>query len=89
MVTTLTGIAENTIVPCSTENQVYYSPPCAKQTLSLGNFSKIPPIIMEQMATVVSAGMPRNKKSFIIYGQTLNFRCYLHFPQKALSILKK
>ena len=70
MVTLLAGIPENTIVPCSTEEQVfhmvYYLPPCAKQTFSLGNFSNIPPIIMEQMAMVVSAGMPKNKKSFIV-----------------------
>lgn len=66
----LAGISEHTVVPCSTEEQVfhrvYYLPPCAKQTFSLGNFSKIPPIIMEQMAIVVSAGMPKDKKSLIV-----------------------
>lgn len=62
VVTPLAGIPENTIVPCPTKKQVYYLPPCAKQTFSLGNFSKIPPIIMEQIAMVVSVGMPKNKK---------------------------
>lgn len=70
MVTLLPGIPENTIVPCSAKEQVfhkeYYLPPCAKQTFSLGNFSKIPPIIMEQMAMVVSAGMPKNKNCFTV-----------------------
>lgn len=33
-------------------------PPCAKQTFSLGNLSKTPPNIMEQIAMVVSDGMP-------------------------------
>lgn len=45
---------------------VHYSPPCAKQTFSLGNFSKIPPIIMEQMAMVVSVGMPKKKNILIV-----------------------
>lgn len=74
MVTPLAGIPENTTVPCSAKEQefhmVHYSPPCAKQTFSLGNFSKIPPIIMEQMAMVVSAGMPKKKNSLIIYSFT-------------------
>lgn len=39
-------------------------PPWAKQTLSLGNISKIPPKIMEQIAMVVSEGMPGSKKDF-------------------------
>lgn len=69
MVTLLAGIPEKTVVSLSTKEQVfhmvYYLPPCAKQTFSLGNFSKIPPIIMEQMAMVVSAGMPKNKKALL------------------------
>lgn len=66
MVTSLAEIPENTTVPCSAkERMVHYSPPCAKQTFSLGNFSKIPPIIMEQMAMVVSVGMPKKKNILI------------------------
>lgn len=49
---------------------------------------------MEQMAMVVSAGMPKNKKSFIVWEfyflfSYLSFKYYLHFLQLALSLLKK
>lgn len=37
-------------------------PPCAKQTLSFGNLSNTPPNIMEQIAMVVSEGMPLNRE---------------------------
>jgi len=33
-------------------------PPCAKQTRSFGNFSSTPPKIRQQIAVVVSAGIP-------------------------------
>ncbi len=39
-----------------------FLPPWAKQTLSLGNLSKTPPKIIEQIAIVVSAGIPSEKK---------------------------
>lgn len=40
------------------------------------------------MAVVVSAGMPRNKKK-ALSSQPWSFKCYLHFLQYALSLLKK
>ena len=55
-------------------NDIYdtYVPPWAKQTLSLGNFSKIPPKIIEQMAVAVSAGMPKETEK--TYSFDLNER---------------
>ena len=44
-----------------------YIPPCAKQTFSLGNFSKIPPKIIEHIAVAVSAGIPVKKQSSLIF----------------------
>lgn len=43
-------------------------PPCAKHTFSLGNFSNTPPMIMEQMAVVVSAGIPERGNSHKVQG---------------------
>lgn len=41
---------------------IWSLPPCAKQTFNLGNLSKTPPNIIEQIAMVVSDGMPEKEK---------------------------
>ena len=52
-----------TLKPCSILPIVAGNepPPCAKATRSLGNFSNIPPKIIEQIANDDSAGIPTNQ----------------------------
>ena len=48
-----------------------YLPPCAKQTFSLGNCFNTPPIVIQQMAVAVSAGIPETQ--FIIFKRIILF----------------